>query len=445
MPDFDVNVKLDCELEMQMSIHATPAPLNGMPVDDLRAELLAHGESNVGDKGELKHRLQDARNAARKDQEKPFGLPKTPVVARAPSVARAQANLDTTRLAAEAATVVEAARPSLKGLALSLPDDWAGFLGVSDYPGWRVERSGEYYPIVPGTMHDFNYDTHIGVFTVHCGDLGISATNEESGHDDGNDMQLSIRLDAILKFLVRGKTEDGRIKLLEALAARTNASGDRGADRTAPYDILYDKLVSTEVAAGGTLKLIVFDGYNGTDGMHGRNWPKDVCDWAASKNAFGFAEGVVQGNTFVRSFQSGTECGQIGTMAAILAEKDPSGVFNADLSKWEGQQNYKAMVQALNIIRLSDTRIKMLRLMRDFGPQQAERTYGDLSLDTLNTLSCTLDLQQNSVAVHDGVSHQALIKSIRASSGDVLLQIDTDELQDFALRALLWCYGCAET
>ena len=55
------------------------------------------------------------------------------------------------------------------------------------------------------------------------------------------------------------------------------------------------------------------------------------------------------------------------------------------------------------------------------------------------------DLQQKSVAVHDGVSHQAVIKSIRASSGDVRLQIDTDELEDFALRALLWCYGCAET
>ena len=51
------------------------------------------------------------------------------------------------------------------------------------------------------------------------------------------------------------------------------------------------------------------------------------------------------------------------------------------------------MVQALNIIRLSDARIKMLRLVRDFGPQQAERTYGDLSLDTLNPLSCTLDVQ----------------------------------------------------
>jgi hypothetical protein len=84
------------------------------------------------------------------------------------------------------------------------------------------------------------------------------------------------------------------------------------------------------------------------------------------------------------------------------------------------------MVQALNITRLSDTRIKMLRLVRDFDPQQAERTYGDLSLDTfMNTLSCALDLQQKSVAAHDGVAHQArLIKSIRASSGDVLLQND---------------------
>ena len=47
--------------------------------------------------------------------------------------------------------------------------------------------------------------------------------------------------------------------------------------------------------------------------------------------------------------------------------------------------------------------------------------------------------------MHDGVAQQALTKSIRASSGDVLLQIDTDELEDFALQALLWCYGCVET
>jgi hypothetical protein len=46
------------------------------------------------------------------------------------------------------------------------------------------------------------------------------------------------------------------------------------------------------------------------------------------------------------------------------------------------------MVQALNIIRLSDMRIKMLRLVRDFGPQQAERTYGDLSLGTVWMMRC---------------------------------------------------------
>ena len=101
------------------------------------------------------------------------------------------------------------------------------------------------------------------------------------------------------------------------------------------------------------------------------------------------------------------------------------------------------MVQAINIVRLSNTRSKMLQLLKDFGLDQKERSYIDLSVDTLSTLSCTLDLVQQPVTEYNFVAHQRLLKSIRSSAGDLLLQIDPKALEDFGLRALLWCYGYA--
>jgi hypothetical protein len=58
--------------------------------------------------------------------------------------------------------------------------------------------------------------------------------------------------------------------------------------------------------------------------------------------------GEVELNAFVQSFQSGTECGQIGLAALVLAEKAPDAVFDANLVDWMRQFDHWAMVQAIN-------------------------------------------------------------------------------------------------
>jgi hypothetical protein len=92
-----------------------------------------------------------------------------------------------------------------------------------------------------------------------------------------------------------------------------------------------------------------------------------LCQWATSKAQYSFDEGEVELNAFVQSFQSGTECGQIGLVALVLAEKASDAVFDANLADWMRQFDHRATVQAINIVRFSNTRSKMFQLLKDFG------------------------------------------------------------------------------
>jgi hypothetical protein len=158
------------------------------------------------------------------------------------------------------------ARPSLKGLVLSIPDSWSGFLGsLAANDKWL----GEQYPIVPGELTMFDYESMIGLCSVHRADMGLSATSEESGQADGHDVLLKIHLADILKFVVRsGGKEDPRIASLDALEQKPAVPGVI----RSWYDVVVDTLEKIEVAPRTKLQLMIFDGYDRPDGLHGHNW-----------------------------------------------------------------------------------------------------------------------------------------------------------------------------